>query len=132
MKASIFAYVVWQGHDCDGTMPAVDVLAGVLATGGDMSANAAGLEATEALVLVPPQWLGAWDDGRRLAPCYQHIWRVPLTRLFPLPAHPRGGPYRPATLPASATGPSLRRRPRPTRDWSSAKLVSEEDEGEND
>ncbi len=29
---SIFEYVLWRGHDCDGTMPALDVLAGRPAT----------------------------------------------------------------------------------------------------
>jgi hypothetical protein len=102
----IFEYVLWRGHDCDGTMPALDVLAGVLAASPPMLAD------DEVMVVVPPQWLGDWAEGVRLAPCYQHLWRVSLTRLYPLTAAPPCQPYRPATLPASATGSSTRARRR--------------------
>ncbi len=76
----IFEYVLWRGHDCDGTMPALDVLAGVLAASTPMLAD------DEVMVVVPPQWLGDWAEGVRLAPCYQHLWRVSLSHLYPLTA----------------------------------------------
>jgi len=104
---SIRDYVLWRGHDCDGAMPPVDVLAGVLPASA-RPAQAPRLEEDEVLVVVPPQWLGDWADGARLAPCYQHVWRVSLRRLDPLPAVPTGPPYRPATLPPSASGTSSR------------------------
>lgn len=106
----IARYVRWVGHDAGGTLPPVDVVAGVLAPGVlSPPTDAEPLAEDELLVVVPPQWIGDWTTGYRLAPGYQHVWRVFASRLAPLPAVPRFGPYRPETLPASATGPRSRR-----------------------
>lgn len=123
-------YVYWRGHDAGGTLPPVDVLAGLLA--GDAARAGAGVGAVAApggcrardaradadaaeglLVHVPPQWLGDWETGHPLAPGYQYLWRVPRDRLSPLDSAPRSTPYRPPALPPAATGarPSSRRRP---------------------
>ena len=111
----IVRYLLWPGHDAGGTLPPEDVLAGVLARDAwPLPGNWPPLAPGETLVYVPPQWIGDWQTGHRLAPSYQHVWRVPLASLRPLPPSPRVGPYHPATLPESATGPSARpRRPRP-------------------
>ena len=109
----ITRYVCWCGHDAGGTLPPVDVVAGILAPGvRSPLAGAPCGDDDELLVVVPPQWIGDWATGHRLAPGYQHVWRVPVSRLRPLPATPRFGPYRPAVLPVSATGPQRARRPR--------------------
>lgn len=106
----IARYVRWVGHDAEGTLPPVDVVAGVLASGCSLLPTLKEpLAEDELLVVVPPQWIGDWATGYRLAPGYQHVWRVAASRLHPLPPVPRFGPYRPDTLPASATGPRSRR-----------------------
>ena len=56
-------------------------------------------------VVVPPQWIGGWESGHSLAPVYQHVWRVAASELEPLPDVPEDHPYRPETLPTSASGP---------------------------
>lgn len=107
----ITRYLLWPGHDAGGTLPPEDVLVGVLA--GDawtLPPDWPPLEPGETLVYVPPQWIGDWQTGRRLAPGYQHVWRVPLAALRPLPPHPHTSPYRPDALPDTATGPTVRRR----------------------
>lgn len=106
----ISRYVYWMGHDAGGTLPPVDVVAGVLAPGAcPPLACVLAEHSDELLVVVPPQWVGDWTTGHRLAPCYQHVWRVPASCLHPLPTTPRFGPYRPAVLPVSAAGPRTRR-----------------------
>lgn len=108
----IVATRCWTEHDADGMLPPVDVLVGVLARDAARLARWwADVAPEEALVLVPPQWIGDWESGHALAPGYQHIWRVPLVRLHPVPRDIPHGPYRPATLPASATGPRPSGRP---------------------
>ena len=105
-------YLHWPGHDAGGAFPAEDVLVGILADGvWRLPPNWPPLEPGETLVYVPPQWIGDWESGHRLAPCYQHVWRVPLASLCPLPSQPPGsrvGPYRPSALPPSAIGPTAR------------------------
>lgn len=107
----ITRYVCWVGHDAGGMLPPVDVVAGILAPGVCPSLPAAPCDDDdELLVVVPPQWIGDWTTGYRLAPGYQHVWRVPASRLRPRPATPRFGPYRPAVLPVTASGPRRTRR----------------------
>ncbi len=107
-------YLRWPGHDAGGALPPEDVLVGVLANGAwPLPPNWAPLEPGETLVYVPPQWIGDWETGHRLAPGYQHVWRVPRASLSPLcpplsQSCPRFGPYRPSILPPSATGPTAR------------------------
>jgi len=102
----IARYVCWRGHDAGGTLPPVDVLAGVLAPGAWTPPTSWPPPTEhELLVYVPPQWLGDWETGRRLAPGYQHVWSAPRANLHPLPPDPLHEPYRPATLPDIATGP---------------------------
>lgn len=102
----IVRYVYWTSHDAGGTLPPVDVMAGVLARSAWRPlATWQPVEEHETLVVVPPQWIGDWEEGHPLAPGYQHVWRVAVDRLAPLPDTPRYGPYRPPTLPESATGP---------------------------
>ncbi|HEX8033870.1 MAG TPA: hypothetical protein VF510_08485 [Ktedonobacterales bacterium] len=102
----IVRYVYWTSHDAGGTLPPVDVVAGVLTRAAWRPlATWQPLEEHETLVIVPPQWIGDWESGRPLAPGYQHVWRVAVDRLASLPDTPRYGPYRPPTLPESATGP---------------------------
>lgn len=109
----IVRYVYWTSHDAGGTLPPVDVVAGVLTRSAWRPlASWPPLEAHETLVVVPPQWLGDWEQGRPLAPGYQHVWRVALDRLEPLPENPPYGPYRPPALPESATGPRVNSRMR--------------------
>ena len=116
----ITQYLRWLGHDAGGALPPDDVLVGVLADDvWQLPPNWPPLEPGETLVYVPPQWIGDWETGHRLAPGYQHIWRVPCASLCPLCpplSHPRHGPYRPSALPPSATGPTA--RPKWSRSWS--------------
>jgi hypothetical protein len=106
---AIARYVRWVGHDAGGALAPQDVAAGILHRGAwHLPGDAPPLAADEVLVLVPPQWIGDWENGYPLAPGYQHIWRVPIARLQPLPQPPLHGPYRPDELPPSATGPSRR------------------------
>ena len=99
-------YVWWPEHDAGGLLPPVDVLAGVLAPAmWRVPPSWPPLAADEALVYVPPQWIGDWEHGHALAPGYQHVWRVAVAALLPLSSAPRTAPYRPATLPETATGP---------------------------
>lgn len=119
----ITEYLRWPGHDAGGALPPEEVLVGVLADGAwPLPPNWAPLAPGETLVYVPPQWIGDWETGHRLAPGYQHVWRVARASLSPLgPATscPRVGPYRPSALPPSATGPTARmarpNRPRGSR-----------------
>ena len=105
----ITRYLCWPGHDAGGTLPPEDVLVGLLARGcWHLPPSWPPLAPGETLVVVPPQWIGDWETGHRLAPAYQYVWRVPLASLCPPLAHPRFGPYRPSTLPLSATGPTAR------------------------
>jgi hypothetical protein len=105
----IARYVRWIGHDAGGALRPVDVAAGVLHPGmWPLPRGWAPLGPNEALVYVPPQWIGGWEDGYRLAPGYQHVWRAPLAQLRPLPDPPEHGPYHPAELPPSAVGPATR------------------------
>lgn len=102
----IVRYVHWTGHDAGGTLPPVDVVAGVLTRSAWRPlATWAPLGQHETLVVVPPQWIGDWEQGGPLAPGYQHVWRVTLDRLEPLPETPRYDSYRPPALPDSACGP---------------------------
>jgi hypothetical protein len=105
----ISCYLRWPGHDAGGTLPPEDVLVGILTDGAwELPPSWPPLAPGETLVYVPPQWIGDWETGHRLAPVYQYVWRVPLASLCPPLAHPRFGPYRPSTLPPSATGPTAR------------------------
>jgi hypothetical protein len=111
---TIERYVLWPAHDAGGTLPPIDVVAAVVAwrllPGADET-PAAG----DVCVFVPPQWLGDWDSGCKLAPAYQHLWRVSSDALRALPDPPLHTPYRPDELPPSACGPSpLQRRYRPS------------------
>jgi hypothetical protein len=91
----------------------MDVLAGVLAADTwPLPPEWPPLDDDEALVVVPPQWLGGWEVGCRLPPGYQHVWRVRLDRLRPVCEAPRSCPYRPLELPPSATGLGPRRTSR--------------------
>src|SRR5262249_48692777 len=109
--------------DAGGTLPPVDVLAGLLAQdaargGVALARDAARAEEEDLLVHVPPQWLGDWETGHPLAPGYQYLWRGPPARLGPLDGVPRSTPYRPLELPPAATGARLgtrRRSPRRER-----------------
>jgi hypothetical protein len=109
-------YVLWPGHDAGGLLPPVDVVAGIVKQsalrGEGAGAPGEPARAGEVEVYVPPQWIGDWDSGCRLAPAYQQVWRVPLERLRPLPALPGYPPYRPDELPPAACGPSPFARPR--------------------
>ena len=117
--AVVARYVRWIGHDAGGTLPSLDVAAGILAASAWLPpTDWPPLAPGEALVLVPPQWIGDWETGSVLPPGYQHVWRVPLDRLAPPPDPPLSTPYRPTKLPPSACGPSLRsggRRPATAR-----------------
>ena len=133
----ITRYVCWRGHDASGALPRVDVLAGVITSGAwNPPASWPPLTEDEVLVYVPPQWIGDWETGHRLAPGYQHVWLAPRSSLHRLPSEPLHGPYRPATLPNIAIGPrpvSFPRRRRaasrrspadaPSSDSSEARLV---------
>lgn len=107
----IARYVRWLGHDANGSLPPVDVLAGLLAEGRGRHATSAAVERDgEVLVFVPPQWLGDWETGRPLPPGYQYVWRAPRACLQPLDGPPRSSPYRPPVLPPAAIGSATRRR----------------------
>lgn len=102
-------YLLWPGHDAGGALPPEDVLVGILTSGSwQLPPSWPPLEPGETLVCVPPQWIGDWETGHRLAPGYQYVWRVPLASLCPPLSRPLLGPYRPSTLPPSATGPIAR------------------------
>ena len=105
----ITEYLRWPGHDAGGALPPEDVLVGILTEGvWRLPPQWPPLKPGETLVYVPPQWIGDWKSGHRLAPGYQHVWRVPRTALCPPLNRPRFGPYRPSSLPPSATGPTAR------------------------
>ncbi|HEU5438712.1 MAG TPA: hypothetical protein VFU88_05440 [Ktedonobacterales bacterium] len=107
----IARYVRWLGHDAGGSLPPVDVLAGLLAEGSGRSANDGRADSSGGvLVFVPPQWLGDWESGHPLPPGYQYVWRAPRACLQPLDGPPRSSPYRPPALPPAAIGSSTRRR----------------------
>lgn len=107
----IARYVRWLGHDAEGHLPPVDVLAGILASDTRRIPSAwPPLRSDEALVIVPPQWIGDWESGYPLPPGYQYIWRVAVARLQSLPPQPMHTPYRPPALPASASGPRAQTR----------------------
>jgi hypothetical protein len=109
-------YVYWRGHDAGGTLPPVDVLAGLLAE--DAAHARPGMAAPregELLVHVPPQWHGDWETGHPLAPGYQYIWSAPRNRLVPIDGTACSLPYRPLELPPSATGARPRSRRQPSR-----------------
>jgi len=107
-------YLCWLGHDAGGVLPPEDVLVGVLADDAwPLPPNWESLTPGETLVYVPPQWIGDWETGHRLAPGYQHVWRVSRASLCPPLSHPQYGLYRPKILPPSAIGPTARlNRPR--------------------
>jgi hypothetical protein len=120
-------YRRWLGHDAGGSLPSEDVLVGILTDDAwPLPPTWPPLESGETLVYVPPQWIGDWETGHRLAPGYQHVWRVPLASLRPPLACPRFGPYRPSILPPSATGSTARTRW--SRSQSETPLPSEEKE----
>jgi hypothetical protein len=113
----ISRYVRWTGHDAGGTLPPANVVAGVLSATERIRFGFDGTSAQHAeVVYVPPQWMGDWDDGHRLAPGYQHVWLAPRDALRPI-TEPLGHPYRPVELPPAATGtrPRFRRAMRPSR-----------------
>ena|SRR5215475_5202403 len=102
----ITRYVRWIGHDAAGTLPPIDVVAGIVRPGAwRMPVWWPPLAADEAVVFVPTQWIGEWDTGHTLAPAYQYLWRVSLERLQALTGSPRHMPYRPERLPETASGP---------------------------
>ena len=99
-------FVRWTGHDAAGTLPPLDVVAGIVRS--DVRRVLEWwppLGPDESLVLVPPQWIGDWENGHTLAPAYQYLWYAPMARLSFLSGIPEGTPYRPDRLPPSATGP---------------------------
>jgi hypothetical protein len=109
----ITRYVLWIGHDAGGTLPPLDVVAGILEPGVQrVPAWWPPLGQSESLVLVPAQWIGDWETGHTLAPAYQYLWRVQRRYLHVLPCIPRSTPYRPYRLPEAATGPRS-----PRGDW---------------
>jgi hypothetical protein len=104
-------YLRWRGHDAGGALPPEDVLVGILTDDAwPLPPTWPPLEPGETLVYVPPQWIGNWETGHRLAPGYQHVWRVRLASLCPPLSSSRVGPYRPSILPPSATGSTARTR----------------------
>jgi hypothetical protein len=99
-------YMLWIGHDAGGTLPPLDVVAGILEPDvRRLPAWWPPLGQSESVVLVPAQWIGDWESGHSLAPAYQYLWRVRHRELRSLPCLPHGTLYRPQRLPASATGP---------------------------
>lgn len=132
----ITQYQRWLGHDAGGALPPEDVVVGILTDGvWRLPPSWPPLVPGEALVYVPPQWIGDWESGHRLAPGYQHVWRVPRASLCPLcpPQSPQSrpllGPYRPSALPPSATGPTTRTN-RPT--WRRSRSASPSQTKESD
>lgn len=110
--SGIMRRVRWVGHDAEGEARPETVCAGVLSVGSrHVPPHLLPLDSNEVIVIVPPQWIGDWEDGHPLAPVYQHVWRVAVSALERLPDEPEYWSYRPEALPASATGP------RPTRPW---------------
>jgi hypothetical protein len=108
-------YVLWVGHDAAGTLPPVDVVAGIVRPGSwRMPAWWSPPAADEAVVFVPAQWIGEWDSGHTLAPAYQYLWRVSSEQLHTLSSTPRHSPYRPERLPETAAGPRKARSRRRT------------------
>ncbi len=105
-------YALWPGHDAGGTLPPVDVLVAVVGLESVRSADVPPMR--QLVVYVPPQWIGDWESGYKLAPAYQHLWSVAPDALRSVPDPPRYAPYRPDELPPAASGPSpLQRRFRP-------------------
>src|SRR5579885_1253465 len=81
----ITRYVPWVGHDAGGTLPPLDVVAGIVRPGAwRLPQDWPPLTAGEALVFVPPQWIGDWETGHALAPAYHYLWRVSHAELRPL------------------------------------------------
>ncbi len=113
----IARYVRWIGHDAAGTLPPLDVLAGILrpearSFPGEWSEP----ESDRIVVLVPAQWIGDWETGHALAPAYQYLWHAPLAQLYRLSDWvTEATSYRPDRLPDSATGPRQRRAVRSPR-----------------
>jgi hypothetical protein len=104
---AILRRVRWHRHDANGTLPPESVRAGVLrADAPQIPDRLLPLGVDEVIVLVPPQWIGDWNDGHALAPAYQQLWRVARSELDdgPMDETPCP-PYRPESLPLSATGP---------------------------
>ena len=106
--------VRWPRHDANGTLPPESVLVGILRPDApQIPAHLLPLGANEVIVLAPPQWIGSWEDGHALAPAYQQLWRVTWSELDDGPMDETlCPPYRPASLPLTATGP---RPSRPAR-----------------
>jgi hypothetical protein len=99
-------YVLWIGHDAGGTLPPLDVVAGIVEPDAQrVPAWWPPLGQGESVILVPAQWIGDWETGHTLAPAYQYLWRVQHRDLRSLPCIPRCMPYRPQRLPEAATGP---------------------------
>jgi hypothetical protein len=104
-------YVLWIGHDAAGTLPPVDVVAGVVRPGSRrLPVWWPPVAADETVVFVPAQWIGEWDDGYTLAPAYQYLWRVSMERLQTISSSTGHSPYRPERLPETAAGPRKARR----------------------
>ena len=104
--SGIVRRVRWVNHDAAGEARPETVCAGVLSEASPhFPRRLLPLGPDEVIVIVPPQWIGGWEDGHPLAPVYQHLWRVPVSALEPLPDEPLHWPYRPETLPATATWP---------------------------
>lgn len=109
----VISYVCWAGHDAAGTLPPLDVVAGILRP------DALRLPAwwsppgpDEITVYVPAQWIGDWETGHTLAPAYQYLWRAPRSQLHSPVGLPQNRSYRPDRLPDSAIGPRLRQTSR--------------------
>jgi hypothetical protein len=106
----VIRYMLWIGHDAEGTLPPLDVVAGIVKTQATrLPTWWPPLGPDEILVLVPAQWIGEWESGHSLAPAYQHLWRAPQADLHALPSTPTHISYRPNRLPESASGPRLSR-----------------------
>ena len=111
--SGIVRRVRWMRHDAGGEAPPEIVCAGVLNPASpQIPSHLLPLGNDEVIVVVPPQWIGGWEDGHSLAPIYQHLWRVAIYELDRLPDEPEYWSYRPETLPQSAIGP---RPSRPAR-----------------
>lgn len=120
-------YVRWVGHDAGGMLPPLTVCAGVLADEGARVVEER--RPGEALVLVPPQWVGDWETGRPLPVGYQYLWRAPEGALLPTADMPPDDPYRPLKLPPAACGPSFKRPPpRAARQERGAQRIERQDE----